>query len=75
MADTQYYKGYSQMEGESIQITANYIFKEANIVADWLFKFGDSITNSFSTDLCLSPHFRSILAEDVVGRTFIKKSA
>ena len=58
---------------QGIQITANHIFKETNMIADCLFKFGYSITNSFLTDLCFSPNLKLIIADDVVGRTFVRK--
>ena len=56
-----------------IQLTITHVFREANMAADWLSKFGHSITASFSSDMCFSPFLSVILAEDVVGRTLVRR--
>ena len=45
------------------------------MAADWLFKFGHSITASFSSDAVFpaSPALGSILTEDAVRRTLMKR--
>jgi len=45
------------------------------MAANWLSKFGHSITNSFSLDLCFSPTLQAIVADDVVGHTTARRSA
>jgi len=43
--------------------------------ADWLSKFGRSIMDSFIVNLCFSPCLRTILEDDIVGRTFTRRGA
>ena len=43
-----------------------HIFREANKAADWLSKFGKSITVPFSSDVCFSLTLSAILVDDVV---------
>jgi len=45
------------------------------MVVDWLSKFGHFITDSFSSDVYFSPSLSTILVEDVVGRTHVRKDA
>ena len=60
---------------KDIQATFKHIFRKANMAADWLAKFGHSITGVFSSDCCFSPHFRQLIADDVVGRTLMRRGA
>ena len=42
------------------------------MASDWQFKFGNSITDLFLSDICFSPSLRIMLVEDVVGRTLMR---
>ena len=58
---------------QGIQLKVTHIFREVNMAADWLSKFEHSITASFSSDIFFSPYLRVILANDIVGRTLMKR--
>ena len=58
---------------QGLTVTFNHVFREANIAADWLSKFGHMITNTFTAELSISPLLRQILSDDVIGRTFVRK--
>ena len=53
-------------------VSINHIFREANMAADWLSKFGHSITDSFTTEFGFSPTLRQIIADDCIGRTLVR---
>ena len=57
------------------QLQVIHIYREANMVADWLANYGHSITNSISSYTWFSSEFRNILATDVVGRTLVRRGA
>ena len=56
-----------------VQVTITHIFRETNMVADWLSKFGHSITDTFMTDLCFSLCLNQITADDFIGRTLMRR--
>ena len=58
---------------KDIQAEYSHIFREANMAADWLAKFGQSITSVFTTDYCFSPHLGQIVADDIVWRTLVRR--
>jgi len=58
-----------------IKITFKHIYHEANRAADWLARFGHSISHSFSTDLYFSPELKCIISEDAVRRSFVRNDA
>ena len=60
---------------KGIHFVINYIFRDANMTMDWLSKFGHSITAFFSSDVCFSPFFRTIIVDDVDGRTVVRRGA
>ena len=43
------------------------------MAADWLSKFGHSITDLFVTDFGFSPTLRQIIADDCIGRTRVRR--
>jgi len=43
------------------------------MAADWLSKFGHSLTASFITDLCFSPFLRQTIADDCIGRALERR--
>ena len=45
------------------------------MAADWLSKFGHSVITPFSSGTCFSPALKVILADDVVGRTLVRRGA
>ena len=55
------------------QVHINHIFREVNMAADWLSKFGHTITTLFSSDVCFSPALGTILADDIVRRTLVRR--
>jgi len=57
---------------QDIQVFINHIFREANMAADWLSKFGHSITETFTIDFCFSPILRQMIADDCIGRTLVR---
>jgi len=54
-------------------VSINHIFREANMAADWLSKFGHSITESFISEFAFSPTLRQIVADDCIGRTLARR--
>ena len=58
---------------DGIQITFTHVFREANMAADWLSKFGHSINHTFISDICFSPCLSQIVADDVIGRTLVRR--
>ena len=58
---------------QGLTVTFNHVFRETNIAADWLSKFGHMITNTFTADLSISPLLRQILSDDIIGRTFVRR--
>jgi len=54
-------------------VSINHIFREAKMAADWLSKFGHSITESFITDFGFSPMLRQIVAIACIGRTLVRR--
>ena len=57
------------------QVHIHHIYREANMAADWLSKFGHTITDCFSSDTCSFSELSSILTADVVGRTLVRRGA
>jgi len=51
----------------------NHIFREANMAADWLSKFGHSISGSIVTTECWEPELRIIVRDDMLGRTLVRR--
>ena len=54
-------------------VQVNHIFRAANMAADWIFKFGHTVTDCFSSDDCFFPALGAILAADIVGYTLVKR--
>jgi len=55
------------------RISFTHVLREANMAADWLSKFGHSITNTFTSDFCFSPVLSQIVADDFIGRTLVRR--
>jgi len=60
-------------QAQTIQIT--HIYREANMAADWLSKLGHSITDTWSSTACDSLEFRTIVQDDRMGRTLVRRGA
>jgi len=43
------------------------------MAADWLSKFGHSITESFISEFAFSPSLRQIVADDCIGRILARR--
>ena len=54
-------------------IKVKHIYREANMVADWLSKFGHSITDTWLSNHCESRDLRSIVQDDRIGRTLVRR--
>ena len=57
------------------QVQVKHIYREANMAADWLSKFGHTTTDWVSSDKCFSSALGTILTTDVVGRTLVRRCA
>ena len=55
--------------------TITHIFREANLAADWLSKYGHSISGSISATECWDPELRFIVRDDMLGRTLVRRGA
>ena len=55
------------------QVQVNHIYREANMAADWLSKYGHSLTgNAVAIDFC-NIAFRSVVLDDMLGRTLVRR--
>jgi len=54
-----------------IQVT--HICCEANMAADWLSKFGHSITDKWRSNHCDNSQLRTIVQEDKIARTLVRR--
>jgi len=68
-------KDIHMWQTQGINLLITHIFREANMVADWLSKFGHSVTTSFSSNSSFSPTLMAILADDVARRTLMRRGA
>ena len=58
-------------QAELIQIT--HIYRKANIAADWFLKLGHSITDTWSSTDCDSLNFKTIVQDDRMWRTLVRR--
>jgi len=58
---------------QRLMVTINHIFREANITADWLSKFGHLTMDAFTADFCISSLLQKNLLEDIIGRIFMRR--
>jgi len=52
-----------------------HIYREANMAADWLSKFGHSISDTWSAIQCNSLDFVTIIQDDRIGRTLVRRGS
>jgi len=55
------------------QVRVSHIYREANMAADWLSRFGHSVTGSWSATKCDNPILRQIVKDDRIGRTLVRR--
>jgi len=60
-------------QAQHVQVT--HIYREANLAADWLSKFGHSIANTWSYTECDSLILREIVQDDRIGYTLVRRGA
>uniref|UniRef100_A0A7C9DFK5 RNase H type-1 domain-containing protein n=1 Tax=Opuntia streptacantha TaxID=393608 RepID=A0A7C9DFK5_OPUST len=58
---------------QCLQVTIRHIYREANLAADWLSKYGHSVPTNFLLSECHAPEFRNIIQEDWAGRTLVRR--
>ena len=58
---------------EKVQLL--HIYREANMAADWLSKFGHSIADTWSTTDWVSSEFRALLHDDRNGSALMRRGA
>ena len=56
-------------------LQATHIYREANMAANWLSKFGHSITDTWSATQCNGIDFVTILQDDRMGHTLVRRGA
>ena len=54
-------------------IKVTHIYREANMAADWLSKFGHSIADTWLSTHCESRDLRLIVQDDRIGRTLVRR--
>ena len=59
-------------QAEHVQVT--HIYREANMAADRLSKFGHSVADTWSYIECDSIDFRAIVQDDRIGRTLVRRN-
>jgi len=62
-----------EMLNQVEMVTINHIFREANMAADWLSKYGHSISGSILATDCRDPELRIIVRDDMLGRTLVSR--
>jgi len=58
-------------QAEHVQF--RHIYREANMSADWLSKFGHSIADTCSSTECGRIGLRAIIQDDRIGRTLVRR--
>jgi len=76
MANHQYSKQFSILARvKQSQVQVKHIYKEANMVADWLAKYGHSTPAGLVTTTCFHVGLQKVIWEDDTGRDFVRKDA
>jgi len=57
------------------QVVIKHIYREANMAADWLAKYGHSVSGTMETIEISNPEFRLIVCDDMLGRTLARRGA
>jgi len=62
-------------QASGVTLIFKHSYREANRAGDWVANVGHSITQPFISDFSFLSELRSIISEDVVGRSFVRKGA
>ena len=54
-------------------VVVNPIYQEANMAANWLSKYGHSLSGTLLTTECCNPEFRNIVLDDMLGSTLVRR--
>ena len=54
---------------------ATHIYRETNMAPDWLSKFGRSISDTWSATQCNNIDFVTIIQDDRIGRTLVRRGS
>ena len=57
------------------QVVIQHIYREANMAADWLAKYGHSVSGTMETTEICKLDFRRIVCDDMLGRTLARRGA
>ena len=68
-------KDVHEMLQQADHVDIRHTYREANMAADWLSKYGHAITGNWSTIECFSTEIRDIVRDDVIERTFVRRGA
>jgi len=60
---------------QCFQVMIRHIYREANMAADWLSKYGHSAPFNLLLAECDALEFRTIIQEDWAGRTLVRRGA
>ena len=55
------------------QVWVSHIYREANMAADWLSRFGHSVTGIWSATVCDNITLAKIVKDDRIGRTLVRR--
>jgi len=57
------------------QVQVNHIYREVNMAADWLVKYGHSITGKIVAVDLGNIAFRRVISDDMLSRALVKRYA
>jgi len=63
------------MISQAGQVKIRHIYREANMAANWLSKYGHSITGKLEATECFNIDLRNIVRNDMIGRTLVRRGA
>ena len=64
---------YNPLLIDNFMTTYRHIYREANMAADWLSKFGHSIVDTRSSTECGSIGLRAVVQDDRIGCTLVRR--
>jgi len=53
----------------------NHIYRKANMAANWLSKYGNSLSGNILATDCWDSELRNIVHDDILGRTLVRRGA
>jgi len=63
------------MLSQAVHLEIKHLYREANMVVNWLSKYRHSVTCALSTTECFNTELRNIVQNDVIGRTLVRRGA